>query len=264
MLDWLTFIAVIAVFTLLVRVALGRVLRRSTIVWIIAVLLSFIIASVLTYEVSRARSFQLFGHFVASVPTGEKVVALTFDDGPTSYVPTLLELLRREQVTATFFVIGAEMQHRPDLAALIAREGHELANHSYSHDHMVFKSERWIAREIERTDALIRQAGYRGPIQFRSPFGKRFVSLPFYLARHDRLNIYWDVDSDSNRATAGDTAAIVRDAVTKTKPGSIILLHLMYSNREATREALPQIVEALRARGYRFVTVSELLRLRGR
>lgn len=209
-----------------------------------------------TLQLSRSRIYQLFGTIVPRVETERKVVALTFDDGPRAEgVQSMLSLLGNEK--ATFFVCGAELRDQPGIAEKLVAAGHELGNHSYSHKRMVFKSPAFIRRELEQTDALIRAAGHRGPIHFRAPHCKKLVGLPWYLARAGRTHVTWDIEPDS-QPNVDITARVLE----KTRPGSIILLHPWYANRARVRAALPSIIEGLRARGYEFVTVSELLALR--
>ena len=121
------------------------------------------------------------------------------------------------------------------------------------------KQEKKIREEIEKTDALIRACGQEGTIHFRSPNGKKLILLPYYLARTERKNIFWDVEAESYREIAADAERIAEHVLAETQPGSIILLHIMYKSRAESRAALPGIIEGLKERGYRFVTVSELL-----
>lgn len=201
-----------------------------------------------TWRLADMRTFQLFGEIVPRVETERKVVALTFDDGPTD--ASVDRILAAVDVPATFFVCGAEIERHPQAAAKIVSAGHELGNHSYSHPRMVFKSQAFIAKELETTDALIRRAGYRGPITFRSPYCKKLVGLPWYLRRTRRANVTWDVESEK-----------VQEIVAQARPGSIILLHPWYGN-EHVRVQLPAIIRGLKAKGFTFVTVSELLAMR--
>lgn len=265
MLDWLALGALtagIAIFLRVVVLTRIRALRRLS--WKSAAVAGLLIASAILFSLSRSRSFQFFGHLVtAPVPTAARVVALTFDDGPTGkFTPEILDLLQREQVKATFFVIGDDVRRAPDAARAIAAAGHELGNHSRTHKRMIFRSQRWIREEIEQTDASIRSVGYRGTIHFRSPYAKRLASLPCYLAKHDRLNILFDVEPESDPAIDASAEAIADHVLKNTRPGSIILLHPMYASRTNTRIALPWIIAGLKSRGYRFVTVSELLKMR--
>lgn len=216
-----------------------------------------------TWHLSRARTFQLFGEIVPRVETDRKVVALTFDDGPqANTVDEILGTLAKHDVKATFFVIGAEIHEHPQAAAKLVAAGHELGNHSYSHRRMVLKSPSFIASELERTDALIRAAGHRGPIHFRAPYCKKLVGLPWYLARHGRTHVTWDVEPESTPEIDADTNRLIANVVENTRPGSIILLHPWYDGRGRTRAAVPVIIENLKRKGYAFVTVDELLRMR--
>ena len=225
-----------------------------------AALLALLIGPAMLFAVwklSNARTIQLFGGIVDRVETGTPVVALTFDDGPTDqFTAEVLEVLRQRQVKATFFVTGAALDRNPALGRQIVAAGHELGNHSYSHARLVLRPLSFIREEIERTDQLIRQAGYQGEIHFRPPNGKKLILLPYYLATTGRRTITWTVAPES---TPGQAGLIVARALEQVRPGSIILLHVMYESRAESRTALPEIIDGLQAKGYRFATVSELL-----
>ena len=214
-------------------------------------------------SISRSRDFQLFGEIVTHVDTDERVIALTFDDGPTrAFTPEVAEMLATRDVTATFFLTGAEMEKNPDALALLIAGGHEIGNHSFSHKRMIFRTPRWVRREINRTDAVIRAAGYDGEIYFRPPFGRKLLSLPYVLAEQGRAMMMWSSEPETNFDTSLGAEALVQRTISAAKPGDILLLHPMYSSRAATREALPQIINGLRDDGYRLVTLGELLELR--
>ncbi|OBB29425.1 polysaccharide deacetylase [Mycolicibacterium peregrinum] len=226
--------------------------------WSLAVLLIVAVTvSAAGYWVSKSRTFALTGHLVHRVDTSAKVVALTFDDGPTTHTPEVLRMLSDAGVRATFYLTGAELSTAPQFGTAIATAGHEIGNHSYSHRRMVLTSPATVADEIERTDTAIRATGYQGPITFRPPYGKKLWTLPHYLSTHDRTMVTWDVEPDS--ATTADADAILAETVSRAQPGSIILLHAMYDSRASSRTAVPRIIDELRSAGYRFVTVSELL-----
>ena len=211
-------------------------------------------------RLSKARTFQVFGGLVARAATEQKVVALTFDDAPFAADAEVLRLLAREGVKATFYCIGANIDKDPAAASAIAAAGHELGNHTYSHKRMVFKTPGYVAREIERTDALIRASGYKGPITFRPPYGKKLLALPWYLSRRGVTTVMWDLEPDTY--FAGDAARIEEHVLGGAAPGSIILLHPLCGEAcAADRAALPGIIKGLKARGYAFVTVSQLLKL---
>lgn len=227
--------------------------------WIVAGFGILLLLLFVTWKVMDARRFQVFGTIVSRVERPDSVIALTFDDGPNpQYTPFLLDVLRRFNVRATFFVIGQEMAKYPESTRQLVNAGYELGNHSYSHRRMVFKSPHFVRTELEKTDSLIRSAGYTGPINFRPPYCKKFITLPFYLARHRRTSITWDVEPESFPEINKHTDRIIEHVLSLTRPGSIILLHPWYGN-QATRDALVPIIRGLQARGYRFVTVSQLL-----
>ena len=132
------------------------------------VLIAVLVLAVGVFKLSKARTFQLFGEIVPRVETRQRVVALTFDDGPAPNVSEVLDTLADRKVKATFFLIGSNIESDPDDAKRIVAAGHQVGNHTWSHDRMIFKSPSFIAREIEETDRLIRAAGYRGEIDFRA------------------------------------------------------------------------------------------------
>lgn len=229
---------------------------KTSIFVLVLIVLVLIVAAFATYRVMDSRTYQLFGTLVDRVDTEEKVVALTLDDGPSATTPEVLQVLADADVPATFYVTGREMTEQPELGRAIVESGHELGNHTETHRRMVFVGDDTVAQEIESTDTAIRAAGYDGEISFRPPYGKKLLALPRYLDSHDRTTVMWDVEPDS---ASSDTDEIVRIALDETRPGSIILLHVMYPSRASSLEAIPGIVDGLRAEGYRFVTVSELL-----
>jgi peptidoglycan-N-acetylglucosamine deacetylase len=227
---------------------------------LIAVPIILLVGATSLWQVSRSRSFQFFGKIVPRVNTSKKVVALTFDDGPTKDgTDEILKALDEMNVKATFFVIGAELEQNMDEGRKIVAAGHELGNHSYSHDRMILVSPSFVQQEIEKTDQLIRATGYSGEINFRPPFGKKLLALPYYLSRNGRKTIMWDVEPDSKPNMASDSRNIIEETRTGVRPGSIILLHAMYPSRQESLKAVRSIIESLRREGYRFVTVSGLL-----
>ena len=212
------------------------------------------------FQVSRSRSFQFFGEIYSRVETDKKVVALTFDDGPTrTYTDEILQILREEKTKATFYVMGADIEKNPGELEKIIADGHEIGNHSFNHERMVLVSPSFVKSEIENTDALIRKSGWTKEITFRPPYGKKLFALPFYLSQNDRKTITWDVEPETYFEKTDD---IIKNALDETKNGSIILLHVMYDSREETRNAVKPIIENLRAKGFEFVTVSELLAMK--
>jgi peptidoglycan/xylan/chitin deacetylase (PgdA/CDA1 family) len=231
--------------------------RKPTIITAVS-LVVVLAAAVTLWNVSSSRTFQFFGELVDRVETSEKVVALTFDDGPDpAGAQATLDVLADKQVPATFFLNGSGLKQYPELGRKIAEAGHEIGNHTYSHERMVLVSPGFVAKEIEDTDALIRATGYQGPIHFRPPNGKKLFTLPYYLSEHGRTTVMWDVEPDS--AGAHTAEEIEKEVLAGTRPGSIVLLHSMFGARQPTRQALGPIIDGLEERGFRFVTVSALL-----
>ncbi|MED3786725.1 polysaccharide deacetylase family protein [Peribacillus frigoritolerans] len=208
-----------------------------------------------TYKLMNSRTYQVFGGLTDNVETNEKVVALTFDDGPSKNVNEILPLLAKYDVKATFFLIGNEIEKYPEEAGKIAEAGHQIGNHTYSHRRMVFKSPSYIKEEIEKTDKLIQNAGYKGEIDVRPPNGKKIIGLPYYLNKNDRETITWDLEPDSYYTTASDKVKYVKESI---KPGSIILMHPMYDDTGKELQAIEGILRELTNEGYTFVTVNEL------
>lgn len=224
--------------------------------------LALVVVLPAAWALIKAPNVQLVGEVVARVDTPQRVVALTFDDGP---VPEAAEevarVLRQRQVRATFFLNGQDVERHPDTVRALVQDGHELGNHAWSHPRLVFRSTAFVREELAATDRALRQAGEQGPIHVRAPYGKKLLALPWVLSEQQRVHVTWDVAPDSKGTPAPE--AIVAETLARVQPGSIVLLHVMYASRESSRRALPEVVDGLLARGYRFVTVSELLALRG-
>lgn len=189
---------------------------------------------------------------------------MTFDDGPSYHTREILDILRSYEVQATFFLLGKNAAQFPMLVRHIHEEGHEIGNHSYSHEPLIFKPLAFIQEEIEKTDHIIRQSGYQGPIHFRAPYGRKLILLPWMLYKAKRPHILFDVIPDDWASPGVET--IVNRILAQTKPGSIILCHDGNGdenglNRSQTVQAIPLVIEKLRVAGYQFVTISELLKL---
>ena len=212
------------------------------------------------WEIGKSRTFQFFGVIVPRVETPEKLVALTFDDGPTpEFTGEILRVLQEADVKATFFLIGGELEKHPEEGKKIVVAGHEIGNHSYSHQRMILVTPSFVKEEIEKTDALIRAAGYEKTPHFRPPYGKKLFALPYYLSNNNRRTITWDVEPESFPEFAKSSEATAQYVLDNTKNGSIILLHVMYDRQKKSLSAVKPIIEGLKQKGFRFVTVSELI-----
>jgi len=203
----------------------------------------------------NSRTYQLFGGLTKQVETHQKVVALTFDDGPADNTNQILSLLEQYNAKATFFLIGAEIEKFPEDARKIAEEGHQIGNHTYSHKRMIFKTPAYYKDEIEKTDQLIQNAGYKGEIDVRPPNGKKLIGLPYYLNKHKRETITWNLEPDTFYTTVSDKVKYVTENI---EPGSIILLHPMYDKTGQALQTIEGILQELSKKGYTFITVNEL------
>lgn len=227
---------------------------------ILAVAIFLLLCIGVIWNISKARSFQFFGDIVHRVTTEEKIVALTLDDGPwnSKYAIEVISILKELDVKATFFLNGSGIEKFPDETKKIVLDGHALGNHSYSHNRLVFKTYSEIKNEIDRTNAHIRSSGFHGEIFFRPPYGKKLFMLPYYLNQQGITTVTWDVEPESYSEIKGSSNLIAEYVVSNAKPGSIILLHVLGSKNEISRQSLPLIVNKLRDKGYRFVLLDKL------
>jgi peptidoglycan/xylan/chitin deacetylase (PgdA/CDA1 family) len=193
-----------------------------------------------------------------SVHVDGPYIAMTFDDGPSATLtPKLLDLLAAHHIKATFFVIGENVAEHPEIVARAAREGHEIGNHSWSHPNFGKMSDDNVRSQLRRTDDAIRSATGSRPTLMRPPYGSITPREKRWI--HDEFGyriILWDVDPlDWKRPGP----AVVRNRILKeTQPGSIVLSHDIHPG---TIEAMPSTLDALEAKGFKFVTVSELIRM---
>ena len=193
-----------------------------------------------------------------SVHTDGPYIAMTFDDGPSATLtPKLLDLLAARHIKATFFVIGENVAEHPEIVERAAREGHEIGNHSWSHPNFGKMSEESVRSQLRRTDDAIKNATGKRPTLMRPPYGSITDREKHWI--HDEFGyqiILWDVDPYDWRRPG---PAVVRNRILKeTQPGSIVLSHDIHPG---TIEAMPSTFDALEAKGFKFVTVSELIHM---
>jgi peptidoglycan/xylan/chitin deacetylase (PgdA/CDA1 family) len=183
-------------------------------------------------------------------------IAITFDDGPNAELtPKLLDMLKERGIKATFFVVGRNVEEYPGIVARMATEGHEVANHSWSHPALTKLGVESFRKQIENTNEAIAKATGKRPVLMRPPYGATSVSLNKRLNDQFGLKvILWSVDPldwkyrNSNR--------VYNAIIQNTRPGSIILAHDIHATTVA---AMPATLDALLAKGYKFATVSELI-----
>jgi peptidoglycan/xylan/chitin deacetylase (PgdA/CDA1 family) len=237
--------------------------RRARLISLVGTIL--LLLAWTTKSLIISREYQIFGQLVHRVNTQEKVVALTFDDGPSQLrTQQILALLKQQEIRATFFLNGKELNLNRHEAELLVASEHEIGNHSYSHDRMILMAPKTIEYEVESTESILQDFGYQskqpnGRLLFRPPYGNKFFALPYYLQKQDIISITWDIEPETSDRAQEGSDFIVEDVINKVKPGSIILLHVMYGSTNSIDSVAP-IVSQLKADGYEFLTVSELLK----
>jgi peptidoglycan-N-acetylglucosamine deacetylase len=184
-------------------------------------------------------------------------VALSFDDGPSVYTRQLVAVLRREHALATFFEIGVNVRQFPQITRLQARDGFAIGDHTEDHPPMGQLSAARQQAELAGGADAIHAAGAPLPHLFRPPYGSFDTTTLGLIAHLRMLMVLWTVDT-SDYARPG-VARIVYTALSGARPGAIILMHDGGGDRSQTIAALPRIVRGLRRRGYRLVTVPQLL-----
>ena len=226
-------------------------------------------------------SLVAYGYFIPTSPvfgkvyyegtSREKVVALTFDDGPNEpYTSQILDILASHNIKATFFVVGKNVELYPETARRIIAEGHVVGNHSYSHNANHALTE-YGAKDLERAQETIDNTVGVRPHLYRPPHGKKSPWELEAVKKGGLIEVTWSVSANDQHVLAflGEPSpeTLSREIVSRTNPGGIILLHDGYgtlhdtvkADKSLTVKALPLIIEQLQTRGYRFVTVPELL-----
>ena len=206
---------------------------------------------------------QVYGRIVLHGPEGEKTVALTFDDGPNEpFTSEILDVLDREGVKATFFAVGVNVETYPDAARRIVADGNVIANHSWDHSRIATAVD-FRYSQVERAQEAIEQTTGVLPRFFRPPAG---IHTPWQLKKVTSAGlttVNWDSEGyDWQRPNSPER--IEQKVLASVRPGSIILLHdgdetRHGSDRSQTVGALPVIIETLRAEGYTFVTLPQML-----
>lgn len=188
-------------------------------------------------------------------PNGEKYIALTFDDGPhQTLTPKLLDSLKEKGAKATFFVMGIKVEQHADILRRAVEEGHEIANHVWDHPVLSPLTAEQVHDQLDRTNVAIYNAIRKYPTVMRPPYGNTIKKLNNYITSTEKLDvIMWSLDTlDWQRPSPDD---IVKRVTQKAKPGTIILCHDIHPG---TVEAIPKMVDAMKALGFTFLTVSEM------
>ena len=200
---------------------------------------------------------------VFSAQHSEKYAVLTFDDGPTQkYTSGILDVLKDENVRATFFIVGINVERHPALTRRIALEGHEIGNHSFRHFNPVPKSTGYLEHDLERTNSAIEKITGKKPVLFRPPYGTILPFMNEALKRENMKLVMWDINPNPH---PNDTEFSVQENIVFAQSDYLIVV--MHDNSLRGKDAikfLPGIITELRLRGYRFVTASELLELKAK
>ncbi|MAZ27156.1 MAG: hypothetical protein CL868_08790 [Cytophagaceae bacterium] len=226
-------------------VAMGLMLGLS--IWF--AVFSFLVLPLIFFVISFQIQWNFFLEAFNYKRTSQKVLALTFDDGPHPEItPQILDLLKKHNAKATFFCIGQHAEKHPEILKRILEEGHGVGNHSYSHKNTFpFFGESQIKTELEQTDAILKQAN----TLFRPPFGVTNPTIAKVVKETGHQVIGWNVRSFDTVIKNPQT--ITKRILNKVKPGSIILMH---DTRPQTLEALKVILPRLS--GHKLVTISQL------
>src|SRR5256885_644688 len=183
-------------------------------------------------------------------------IAMTFDDGPSAKLtPKLLDLLAAHHIKATFFLIGQNVAENPEIVAREAREGHEVANHSWSHPSLAKMSDDGVRGQLRKTEDAIRSATGHHSTLLRPPYGSITARQKKWINQEFGYKIVlWDVDPLDWRRPGSNV--VCNRIIKMARAGSIILAHV---NHPGTIEAMPCLLSQLEAKGFKFVTVSELI-----
>lgn len=198
------------------------------------------------------------GYVLWGIKTDEKVIALTFDDGPHStYTPQILDLLEQYNAKATFFVIGERAEKYQDLIYQMGQDGHEIANHTYTHPLKITPAK--LEEELKKTNEIIHDITGTYPIFYR-PVGGSYNDRIINTAIDNGYKvIMWSWHQDTEDWKTPGVKKIVSKVLSGAKPGDIVLFHDAGGDRTQTVQALEEILPELQKQGYRFVTISELI-----
>jgi peptidoglycan/xylan/chitin deacetylase (PgdA/CDA1 family) len=199
---------------------------------------------------------------VVRVQTNERTVALTFDDGPDPrWTPRVLELLRQYHAHATFFEVGVNVSAHPDLVHAVLADGNEVGDHTWDHPDLELMSAPQVDQEIERGAEAISQVGAPAPKYFRPPKGFTDDAVGVLANADEYRTIFWDLCLERFVDHTPNMTEAVLDMLSRVKPGSIILAHDGgIPDRTKTMKTLPILLEGLKARGYKMVDVTQLLK----
>ena len=197
----------------------------------------------------------------APVANGDKVIALTFDDGPwPETTEKILATLKKENIKATFFMIGQPLRSFPEIGKKVAAAGHAIANHTEHHWYHSM-SPLVAQREIDDAAKVIKEVLNVETDYFRPPGGVLTNGLVAYAHSKKQSVLMWSVDSNDSHPRRPSPEAMIKTVISQATPGGIVLMHDGGGSHDNTARALPEMIAQLRKAGYKFVTMPELLEL---
>jgi peptidoglycan-N-acetylglucosamine deacetylase len=198
---------------------------------------------------------------INDIPTSQRAVAITFDDGPNPvYTPQVLEIFSEAKGKATFFMIGEEMRNHPEVVKQVAAAGHEIGNHTFTHPKLSQLNTAECLAEIEQTEKLIEELAGRKPVVFRPPY-LDYNQDTLSLLQQKGYPTIGALNLEAQDWEQPGVGHIVQKSREAVKDGGILIFHDGYGDRSQTIEAVRILVSELTSQGYQLVTVSELLAL---
>ncbi|AWB47038.1 polysaccharide deacetylase [Paenibacillus sp. CAA11] len=202
------------------------------------------------------------GEIIWEVVTPHKLIALTFDDGPhPAQTVEILNLLKQYNVPATFFVIGKQVAENPDVVKRIVAEGHELANHTYSHTffRLPASSDKVLSEIAKTEEEIYKLTGHRSKY-FRPPGGIYDDTIVQVSKQLGLCPVLWSWDQDTRDWSKPGVQRIINKVLKNADNGDIVLFHDRVAGRSQTIQALKTIIPSLQAQGYQMVTVTDLIK----
>lgn len=212
-------------------------------------------------EANKGRKYyEEAGSIIWDIQTEEKVVVLTFDDGPhPKYTEPILNLLEQYDAKSTFFIVGQQAEKNPEIILRMYEDGHELANHTYSHPYTNSVSD--ILEEIEQTNEVIFSITGFSPYLFRPVEGYYTDAMVDAVVKEGYKIVMWSWHQDTEDWKNPGVNSIVSKVLNGIQEGNVILFHDGGGNRQQTVKALEKILPELKKQGFKFITISQLLEI---
>lgn len=203
---------------------------------------------------NEENSTELTDEFLCSKYLEKKLVAITFDDGPSEYTKILIDELKKRNIPATFFVLGSEVEKHPDILKFSHDTGNEIAIHSFEHKLFTKLTENEILEQVSKTKNIIHEITNEDPLLIRVPYGSTNKTITKVLQLHDLTSVLWNVDSLDWKFK--NTIKTYNYVMKKFKGNDIILMHDTF---KTSIETATLVIDKLQSENYIFVTVSKFL-----